>query len=166
MSKIKPLFEHVTCSRCDGSGTFSWNAMHGSRCYGCNGSGYQLTARGRAAQLYLNGLRKIPAEEFKVGDMIWCEGFQCGVWATVTEVTLLTGAEMGRISEPDAACVRIVADRKGKSMGYNTFVGSLHRKGFTGAEKDAQRADALAYQAILTKAGKPRKAATKTEVAA
>ena len=160
----KPLFEHQTCTRCGGDGKFSYNALHGSRCYGCSGSGYQLTARGRAAQTYLNGLRKIPAENFKVGDLIWFEGFHCGsyaeasVWATVTEVTLLTGAEMGSLSHPDAACVRIVADRKGKSMGYNTFVGSLHRKGFTGDEKAEQQAKALAYQATLTKAGKPSKA--------
>lgn len=28
-----------TCSRCGGSGSYSFNLRHGSMCYGCNGSG-------------------------------------------------------------------------------------------------------------------------------
>lgn len=32
-----------TCSRCGGSGRFSFNLMHGSKCYGCNGTGKQAT---------------------------------------------------------------------------------------------------------------------------
>lgn len=29
----------VTCSRCGGSGNYSFNMMHGSMCYGCHGHG-------------------------------------------------------------------------------------------------------------------------------
>lgn len=32
-----------TCARCNGSGRYSFNALHGSRCYGCNGTGLQKT---------------------------------------------------------------------------------------------------------------------------
>ena len=32
-----------TCSRCGGSGRFSFNLIHGSKCYGCNGTGKQKT---------------------------------------------------------------------------------------------------------------------------
>ena len=42
----RPLFERVTCSRCSGSGSDSWNAMNGSRCFGCGGSGFTLTKAG------------------------------------------------------------------------------------------------------------------------
>lgn len=28
------------CGRCGGSGSYSWNAMDGSRCFGCGGIGY------------------------------------------------------------------------------------------------------------------------------
>lgn len=32
-----------TCSRCNGTGRFSFNLIHGTRCYGCNGTGKQKT---------------------------------------------------------------------------------------------------------------------------
>ncbi len=32
-----------TCTRCNGTGRFSFNLMHGTKCYGCNGSGKQYT---------------------------------------------------------------------------------------------------------------------------
>lgn len=32
-----------TCSRCNGSGRYSFNLMHGTKCYGCNGTGQQRT---------------------------------------------------------------------------------------------------------------------------
>ena len=163
MTKTKPLFEHKTCNRCGGCGEYSYNAFSGTRCFGCSGSGYQLTARGRAAQLYLNNLRKIAVEDFKVGDLILCEGFSAGSysepsrWYTVTAVTFLKGREAGHISNPDDDCVRIDAEHDGKGFSINGFVGQTRcRKGFTGAEKTAQRAEALAYQDTLTKQGKPK----------
>lgn len=30
------------CSRCGGTGNYSWNQRDGSRCFGCGGSGYTL----------------------------------------------------------------------------------------------------------------------------
>ena len=32
-----------TCSRCNGTGKYSFNLMHGTKCYGCNGTGQQNT---------------------------------------------------------------------------------------------------------------------------
>ncbi len=32
-----------TCTRCNGTGSYSFNLMHGTKCYGCNGSGKQYT---------------------------------------------------------------------------------------------------------------------------
>lgn len=31
------------CTRCNGTGRFSFNLMHGTKCYGCNGTGKQYT---------------------------------------------------------------------------------------------------------------------------
>lgn len=31
-----------TCSRCGGSGKFSFNLVKGTVCFGCNGTGYQM----------------------------------------------------------------------------------------------------------------------------
>lgn len=38
------------CSRCGGSGSYSFNAVDGSRCYGCGGSGY--VAQALTAELF------------------------------------------------------------------------------------------------------------------
>jgi hypothetical protein len=32
----------VTCTRCDGSGKFSFNLQKGDVCFGCNGIGYKI----------------------------------------------------------------------------------------------------------------------------
>lgn len=32
-----------TCTRCNGTGSYSFNLMHGTKCYGCNGTGKQYT---------------------------------------------------------------------------------------------------------------------------
>lgn len=48
--KIKSFQEHlneglktkVPCRRCGGSGKFSYNVIHGTMCYGCRGTGYQM----------------------------------------------------------------------------------------------------------------------------
>lgn len=154
----KPLFEHKTCTRCGGGGEYSYNQMHGSRCYGCSGTGYQLTARGKAAQLFLNGLRKVAIEELKVGDLILSDsipGLSTSRWVRVTAVIFQTGAEAGYLSNPNEACVRIEAEDGYSFLG---FVGRCrYAKGFTADEKKAQREQALAYQATLTKQGKPSK---------
>lgn len=77
MSQVfsKALFESATCGRCGGSGNYSYNMMHGTRCYGCSGRGYVLTKRGRAAQNFLNDLRIKPVEDIKVGDLVYVDFF-------------------------------------------------------------------------------------------
>lgn len=42
-------YELKTCGRCGGSGRFSFNAIHGDRCYGCSGSGKVFSAAGKKA---------------------------------------------------------------------------------------------------------------------
>lgn len=32
----------VPCRRCGGSGKYSYNLIHGTKCYGCNGTGFQM----------------------------------------------------------------------------------------------------------------------------
>jgi len=47
---VSKLFETKPCSRCGGSGRYSYNSMHGDMCYGCRGVGEQYTKAGRAAR--------------------------------------------------------------------------------------------------------------------
>lgn len=60
-------FETKVCSRCGGSGNYSFNLMHGTMCYGCNGSGIQFTKRGKAARQFFDESLTVPASELKVG---------------------------------------------------------------------------------------------------
>ena len=157
---IKPLFEHQTCTRCGGDGKFSYNQIDGDTCYGCNGSGYQLTARGRAAQNFLNAMRKIPAEQVKVGDLIRYDGIHKRSFRTVTAIEAFPAGRTF-VGETGTA-YHIDCDK----FGMTAREGDLVTKGFTGDEKAEQQAKALAYQATLTKAGKPSKKHTRAEEAA
>lgn len=42
MSNTAPR-QAYTCTRCNGTGRYSFNLMHGTKCYGCNGTGKQYT---------------------------------------------------------------------------------------------------------------------------
>ena len=42
MSDTAPR-QAYTCTRCNGTGRYSFNLMHGTKCYGCNGTGKQYT---------------------------------------------------------------------------------------------------------------------------
>jgi hypothetical protein len=158
----KLLLESTTCGRCGGSGRFSFNLMHGSICYGCKGRGEVLTKRGQAAQNWMNEQRMVAAEDFKPGDLLYADGFSAGsysqpsVWARVQEVQQISGAEAGYVNQPELRCVRIVTD-KGKFIGFAG--GTRYRRGQSAEAKAALRAAALAYQATLTKLGKPSKRA-------
>lgn len=162
MTKRKPIFEHIECSRCGGTGRYSFNLMHGSMCYGCNGIGYKLTSRGRVAQHYLNQMREITMENFQIGDLIRFDGFNAGsysqptAWAKVTLIEFITSKQAGLMYQEnvDLQCVRLETTL-GTVVG---FVGKTkYRKGFTAEQKKEQVNEALAYQQTLTKAGKPRK---------
>lgn len=157
----KLLLESTTCGRCGGSGKFSFNLMHGSRCYGCAGRGEVLTKRGKAAQAWLIEQRLIPAEDFKPGDLILSEGFSAGSyseptrWLRVAKVLRVTGAEAGYVNQPDLACVRIETEGGGGFVGYAGT--SKYRRAMSAEERKALHAAALAYQSTLGKTGKPLK---------
>ena len=42
MSDADPR-QAYTCTRCNGTGRYSFNLMHGTKCYGCRGTGKQYT---------------------------------------------------------------------------------------------------------------------------
>lgn len=57
-------FETRPCTRCGGSGHFSYNSVDGTRCFGCRGKGTQLTKRGAEAKRYAEELLRITVEEY------------------------------------------------------------------------------------------------------
>ena len=71
-------FESAPCTRCGGSGTYSWTSRWGSTCFKCGtkaytpGSGWALTKAGAAArEAWIAANREeVPASAVKVGDVL------------------------------------------------------------------------------------------------
>ncbi|NLP65551.1 hypothetical protein [Paraburkholderia sacchari] len=150
--------ETMTCSRCGGSGHFSYNQIHGTRCYGCNGTGKKYTKRGAAAAKFLSDLRSIPAEQFKVGDLILYQGISHSKFVRITSVEVSRAKDQGCYSG-DGEYQQVKIQCEG---GYGAYYrpGNLVRKGCGAEMKSEQLRQALAFQATLTKNGTPRKRAT------
>ena len=93
---LNPI-ETEPCTRCGGSGQYSFCTMYGSKCFKCAGAGKRYTKRGRTAKAYLMSLRlkETPVTDIKVGDEIR----QNGKAYIVTEITESTHAGMFSNSE-------------------------------------------------------------------
>lgn len=82
-------FPVETCSRCDGSGQYSYNQRDGKRCFKCAGNGYNLAARAvKAWNLYIEAKKEassIPATEIKVGDMIKMDSYRTVIAIELSE---------------------------------------------------------------------------------
>jgi hypothetical protein len=60
---MKLIYDTTECSRCGGSGEFSYNPMDGTRCFGCSGSGKQLSKKGtKAHDMWTELISKAPEE--------------------------------------------------------------------------------------------------------
>ncbi len=66
----KTRMETTTCSRCGGSGRYSYNMRDGDRCYGCSGKGVNYTKRANVALNMFRELRQQPLDLFNVGDLV------------------------------------------------------------------------------------------------
>jgi len=152
----KLLFESKTCSRCGGSGNFSWCQSHGSTCFGCRGDGVVLTKRGKAAQVWLNAKKRCSLDKVGIGEWILSEGipgFSASVWVKIDRVD-------GEGAELEVSGLSKRGERhnwKGASMVVRMFFGKA---------KEAELAkEALAFQETLTLAGTVRKKAKRKEAA-
>ncbi len=88
MEAQKLQLERETCSRCGGSGHYSYCQRYGTRCFKCGGKGVVLSKRGAVAKAYLTRLRSRPACELKPGDKVrgvtvTMSGDLFGQWRTV-----------------------------------------------------------------------------------
>ena len=85
--EMKLAFEKTTCSRCNGTGRYSFNLMHGNVCFGCSGTKTQITANGKRAQkAYSAALAKNQAlaGDLRVGDII--RRHDCSQWARIVKI--------------------------------------------------------------------------------
>ena len=51
-------FPIQTCTRCHGSGHYSYNQIHGTMCYGCGGTGVQIVKKAKPAWVAFNANAK------------------------------------------------------------------------------------------------------------
>jgi hypothetical protein len=165
--------ERETCGRCGGSGRYSYNQIDGDRCYGCHGKGRRYTKRGAVAAEFLRALRSVRADSIKVGDLIETGGMTGGAaifhyFAHVTEIKAAVQRYKSgpACNDPDAPwqeapVIEIhTTHEKYGAVCHVSYPATMIRKGWTAEEKAAQLLQAIAYQATLTKAGKPRKGGT------
>jgi len=138
----KFLFESETCSRCGGSGHYSYCQMHGTVCFKCGGAGVTLTKRGKIAQAWFTARRSKRASDVKVGDVIWVDhAFMKAHWAVVESMSVQNTTYHIRT----------------KGCDYGACADTMIKIRFPTAEaRDTAIAAALAYQTTLTKLGKPR----------
>lgn len=64
------LFENEICSRCRGTGKYSFCEMYRDICFKCGGTKFALTKRGLAARAFFEEISSVQAKEIKIGDRI------------------------------------------------------------------------------------------------
>jgi hypothetical protein len=170
MTMVSKLgFELMTCSRCGGSGQYSYCQSYGTKCFKCHGTKVCLTAKGQAAKTFYGESLKVPAGMLAVGELLWTENFwaQMNYFATITAIEpgVQSGASMNAagVMVPYEVEVLKVSTKHAKygEMCEHIFPAAMVRKGWPVEFKEQKLAEALAYQASLTKAGTVRKAVAK-----
>lgn len=136
-------FEIEDCSRCSGTGHYSYCQRYGTMCFKCGGKKWVYTKRGQAARTYYDELCTVKGSELKIGDVIHYVDVTFGGDVYGNKATV-KGIENNDIS----------TDKVLFSNGIN----STYRLIFKGEEKEKRLEEARKYQDTLTKQGKPRKA--------
>lgn len=145
-------FETEVCSRCGGSGHFSYNQMTGTTCFKCQGVGKTYTKRGRAAFEYSRTIRETAIVDVEVGTRVyWGNGGRCTVSA-ISEPFPTGGKSRSGDATEWTIHMNVTVSGQG-DFKTNMYPNQIVRKGWTQEMID----DVTAYQAGLTKAGKPRK---------
>ena len=156
--------EFIICSRCCGSGQYSYCTMHGSRCFKCHGKGKVLTKRGSLANQFIGSLRatEVPVSDLKVGDLIKPYG----------ESKFFKIISIGEPSERGAYKDFEASKVAGHDVWIPVFSRSIEMEGFKGSlglsigssvprhnglDPLATWKQGMEFQASLTKAGKPGK---------
>jgi hypothetical protein len=144
--------ERETCSRCGGTGQHSYCPQYGTTCFKCSGRKEVLTKRGYAANLYLTALRSRRADALQVGDQIHYESMTMGGEVVLAWYTIKTIA----IQEDGRIALELTSRRAGPLSVFGMAPDKMVRVVMTPEQKAETLAQAIAFQATLTKQGKPR----------
>jgi|SRR5688572_8008760 len=147
----KTAFETTVCTRCRGTGNYSYCTMYGTTCFKCGGAGHYITKRGQAAHNWMMKKREIRMGDVVVGQRVYIRGVGrfnvvaagfCQSWATNN----ITGERR-----------QMYEIRGAKIGGYVATVDAIIHIVPSPEVAAEQIAEAVAYQATLTKSGAPRK---------
>jgi len=156
VKKLNPI-EQVACSRCCGSGQYSWCSAHGTTCFKCGGSGITHTKRGWVVVDYLNDLRlkEVTIYELKVGDRCRLDNVTFTI-AEISEVKPFSdkGKQVYITTKGGQFCQAIEL-----SNGY------CNLKAFTGIDDIKSWTQAIDFQNTLNKSGKPTKHTSESDLA-
>lgn len=144
---MKIEYEKEDCSRCGGSGHYSFNSMHGSVCYGCGGTGKRLTKRGAATKKFADGMLDVQIKDLAGRTAIYIDRF-------AGRRLRFTGTAEERDSADRLWYVPLI---KGEPCNHHMSGGTIVR--LVPSERDA--ATIMAYQDSLTKAGTVKKGVSK-----
>jgi DnaJ-class molecular chaperone len=151
MAKIPgTAFETETCSRCGGSGEYSYCEMHGKTCFKCHGKGRTLTKRAQIAHAWEQRQNMVPASTVQVGQRIKSLG--CTI--TVREIEVSTSKYL-----KDGEWISCGLSIRGQTHGVVVSPETEVQLISSHADQVALRLRAIEYQNSLTKAGTPRKMA-------
>lgn len=154
------IFESKVCSRCGGSGNFSFNHKDGTMCYGCNGTGSKLTKRGTAALKFFQDSLTIPASELAVGMRIK-ESVLSKKFVVIQNIHYGTDKELGKdfntsyLLGPNGDKEMVLID-SGSSM-VKFYPETRVRVFHTDEQKQEKLQIALDYQSSLNMNGMKRK---------
>lgn len=151
------LFESEACSRCGGSGHYSYCQMYGTTCFKCAGRKIVLTKRGAEAQRYFTERCSKRAADLKPGDKVYYDGlFGKAGWSEVIEVRAGDAARDGGSVLPDGTVKAAELIVETKLCKHHTSADAMFRVAQSKEDRAAKVAEALAYQETLTKSGKPK----------
>lgn len=148
-------FETVTCSRCAGSGNYSYCQTYGTTCFKCHGKGKVHTVRGKAAIDYFNSLNPtVRMDEIKVGQRVHISSI--GKFTVRTSAALAPGSATSK--GPSGETIdHPYWEIRGETLGFSASISHQVKLVLAPAVHNANRSAALDYQDTLTKAGTPRK---------
>jgi hypothetical protein len=147
--KSAPVFETETCSRCSGTGRYSYCQMYGDTCFKCHGKGRVYTNRGQAAKAYYESLCTMPLEKLEVGMVIWNDNFfgKPG-WAAVESI---------KADELNSGMTTVNTAK----LGQGVYAGKLFRVRQSPEQYAAKMSLAVAFERSLLVSGKPNKTLAK-----
>lgn len=164
----KLSFDRVTCSRCGGSGRYSYcqtmNGKYGPEtCFRCKGAGQTLTKKGEAASALLTRAYSKPAEELQPGDVVRSIGGR--TWERVVRAYQQTAEDNTGYAHSENGPRYYFCVETERSSQCTFDPRGLYRVAQSAERKAVVMPLVAEYQELLTKAGKPRKA-TSARVAA